>query len=94
MAPEAGTWHIRDTIHHSSGLECLMHKKFEPHMKFPSCKIGKSTLEDLPKLKDSATEPLYQVNMDSFLHQSLRLKGTIVQLFLLIGFPDTAGYME
>ncbi len=28
--------------------------------------IGKSTLEDLPKLKNSATEPLAQVNMDMF----------------------------
>ena len=28
--------------------------------------IGKSTLEDLPKLKDRATEPLHQVNMDIF----------------------------
>jgi hypothetical protein len=43
-----------------------MHKKFEQHMKCPSCMIGKSTREDLPKLKDRATEPLYQVNMDSF----------------------------
>ena len=28
--------------------------------------IGKSTLEDLPKLKNRATEPLAQVNMDLF----------------------------
>ncbi len=28
--------------------------------------MGKSTLEDLPTLKDRAIEPLYQVNMDSF----------------------------
>jgi hypothetical protein len=28
--------------------------------------IGKSTMEDLPKLKDRADEPLGQVNMDSF----------------------------
>ncbi len=28
--------------------------------------IGKSTLEDLPKLKDRSPEPLYQVNIDSF----------------------------
>ena len=28
--------------------------------------IGKSTLEDLPKLKDRAKEPLHQVNMDIF----------------------------
>ena len=57
---------IRDTIHHSAGLEELMSRKFDPHMKCPSCMIGKSTLEDLPKLKDRAEEPLAQVNMDSF----------------------------
>jgi hypothetical protein len=43
-----------------------MSKKFESHVKCPSCVIGKGTLEDLPKLKDRATEPLAQVNMDSF----------------------------
>ncbi len=38
------------------------------HTKCPSCMIGKSTLEDLPKLKDRAKEPLHQleVNMDIF----------------------------
>jgi hypothetical protein len=56
---------IRDTIHHSSGLESLMHKRFEQHTKCPSCMIGKATLEDLPKLKNCAAEPLGQVNMDS-----------------------------
>ena len=57
---------IRDTIHHSAGLEGLMSKKFESHAKCPSCMIGKSTMEDLPKLKDRAEEPLAQINMDSF----------------------------
>ncbi len=57
---------IFETLHHSAGLEELMSKKFDPHMKCPSCMIGKSTLEDLPKLKDRAEEPLAQVNMDSF----------------------------
>ncbi len=39
-----------------------------PYAQDPSCMIGKSTLEDLTKLKDGAKEPLYpgQVNMDSF----------------------------
>ncbi len=41
-------------------------KDIEEHTKYPSCMIGKSTLEDLPKLKDRATEPLHQVNMDIF----------------------------
>ena len=57
---------IRDSIHHSAGLEGLMPKKFESHAKCPSCMIGKSTMEDLPKLKDRADEPLGQVNMDLF----------------------------
>ena len=43
-----------------------MSKTFESHMKCPSFMIGKSTMEDLPKLKDRADEPLGQVNMDSF----------------------------
>ncbi len=48
------------------GLEDLRSRTFEVHTKCPSCMIGKSTLEDLPKLKDRATESLYQVNMDIF----------------------------
>jgi hypothetical protein len=50
-----------------------MHKKCEPHVKCPSCMIGKSTLEDLPKLKDRA--PLYQVNMDSFSSSVTSIEG-------------------
>ncbi len=37
--------------------------------------IGKSTLEDLPKLKDRATEPLWQVNMDSFSSSVTSIEG-------------------
>ena len=37
--------------------------------------IGKSTLEDLPKLKDRETEPLYQVNMDSFSSSVTSIEG-------------------
>jgi hypothetical protein len=53
---DAGGWDIarneivETIIHHSSGLKCPMHKKFEPHMKCPYC----MSLEDLPKLKDRA----------------------------------------
>ncbi len=59
---------IRDTIKHSEGLEDLQSSKYEEHVKCPCCMIGKSTLEDLPKLKNRATEPLAQrkVNMDLF----------------------------
>ncbi len=69
MSQKAGTCsnrNILDNIHHSSGLECLLHKKFEQHMKCPCCMIGKSTLQDLQKLKDRAIEPLRQVKMNSF----------------------------
>ena len=37
--------------------------------------IGKSTLEDLPKLKDRATKPLWQVNMDSFSSSVTSIEG-------------------
>ncbi len=37
--------------------------------------IGKNTHEDLPKLKDRATEPLYQVNMDSFSSSVTSIQG-------------------
>ncbi len=53
----------------------VMHKKFEPHMKFPSCMIGKSTVEELPKLKDRATEPLCQMNMDSLSSSVTSIEG-------------------
>ena len=43
-----------------------MSKKLPSHVKCPSCMIGKSTLEDLPNLKDRPEEPLEQVSMDSF----------------------------
>ena len=66
---------IRDTIHHSEGLDELVSKKFETHMKCSSCMIGKSTLEDLPKLKDRAEEPLHQVNMDSFSSSVTSIEG-------------------
>jgi hypothetical protein len=68
-------WHIslghysnRNIRNHSSLFwpRGLMSKKFEKHVKCSSCMIGKSTLEDLPKLKDRADKPLGQVYMDSF----------------------------
>ena len=37
--------------------------------------IGKSTLEDLQKLKDRATAPLWQVNMDSFSSSVTSIEG-------------------
>jgi hypothetical protein len=45
------------------------------NMSCPSCMIGKSTLEDLPKLKTRAMEPLVQVNMDIFLSSVQSIKG-------------------
>ncbi len=69
---------IRDTIYHSIGLEDLKTKKFDSHEKCRSCMIGKSTLEDLPKLKDRATEvtePQWQVKMDSFSSSVTSIEG-------------------
>ena len=66
---------IRETITHSTGLEDLQSRTFEEHTICPSCMIGKSTLEDLPKLKDRATEPLHQVNMDIFSSSVQSIKG-------------------
>ena len=43
---------IRDTVSHSTGLKDLPSKTFEANFKCPSRMIGKSTLEDLPKLQD------------------------------------------
>jgi hypothetical protein len=56
---------IRETITHSTGLEDLRSRTFVEHTKCPSCMIRESTFEDLPKLKDRATEPLHQVKMDT-----------------------------
>ena len=70
--------HSEATIHHSEGLDELVSKKFESHMKCSSCMIGnngKSTLEDLSKLKDRAEEPLHQVNMDSFSSSVTSIEG-------------------
>ena len=38
---------IRETIPHSDGLEDLVGRKFESHVKCPSCMIGRSTFENL-----------------------------------------------
>jgi hypothetical protein len=40
---------IKDTIIHSIGLEGLTGKRFKPDEKCPSCRIGKSTLENYPE---------------------------------------------
>ena len=56
--------------------------------------IGKSTLEDLPKLlKDRATEPLHQVNMDFFSSSIQSIEGYNYAVVLVIVIPDTDGYM-
>ncbi len=70
---------IRETITHSTGREDLRSRTFEEHTKCPSCMIGKRTLEDLPKLKDLATEPLHQVNMDIFSSSIQSIGATTIQ---------------
>ncbi len=67
-------------------------QKFEPHMKCPYCMIGKSTLEDLQKLKDGAPEPLYQVNMDSFSSSATSIEGCNDAVVFVVCNSD--GYME
>ena len=50
---------IRDTIKCVNGLESLKHMTCETHVMCPSCMIGKTTLDDLPKAKKVITNPLY-----------------------------------
>ena len=45
--------------------------------------IGKSTLEDLPKLKDRAKEPLHQVNMDIFSSSVQSIEGYFYAVILV-----------
>ena len=45
--------------------------------------IGKSTLEDLPKLKDRAKEPLHQVNMDLFSSSVQSIEGYFYAVILV-----------
>ncbi len=56
--------------------------------------IGKSTLEDLPKLKDRAPEPLYKVNMNSFSSSVTSIEGYNYAVVFVDVIPDTDGYME
>ncbi len=44
--------------------------------------IGKSTLEDLTKIKKSATEPLAQVNMDLFSSSVQSIEGNNYAVFV------------
>ncbi len=82
---------IRDTIKHSEGLDDLRSSTFEEHVKCPCCMIGKSTLEDLPRLRNRATEPLAKSIWTHLrFNQS---KGIIMQLYLLIVTPNTEIYM-
>jgi hypothetical protein len=56
-----------------------MPKKLMSNVNRPSCMIGKlpdkSTLEDVPKLKDQTDKPLGQVNMDSFSSSEQSIEG-------------------
>ncbi len=85
--------HTHDTIKHSEGLEDLQSKTFEEYVKCPSCMIGKSTLENLPKLKSRATEQPVQVNMDLFSSSVQSIEGYNYAVVLLTVISDTDGYM-
>ena len=74
---------IRETIAHSTGLEDLRSRTFDEHAKSPSCMIGKSTLEDLPKLKDHAEKPLHQVNMVIFSSSVQSIEGYFYAVVLV-----------
>ncbi len=45
---------IHDTIPYVKGLEELANKVYQQHTKCASCMIGKSALEDSPKLRTRA----------------------------------------
>ncbi len=53
---------IHDTIPYVKGLEELTNKVYQQHTKCASCMIGKSTLEDFPKLRTRADKPLKQLS--------------------------------
>ena len=74
---------IRETIAHSTGLDDLRSRTFDEHAKYPSCMIGKSTLEDLPNLKDCTKEPLHQVNMDIFSSSVQSIEGYFYAVVLV-----------
>ncbi len=84
-----------ETITHSTGLEDLRSRTFDEHTKCPPCMIGKSTLEDLPKLKDCAKEPLHQVNMDIFSSSVQSIEGQNYAVVLVdcnTGYRRLYGY--
>ena len=66
---------IKDTIHHSIGLEDLAKKRFKPDEKGPSCMIGKSTLENYPGSLEPAMRPLARVNMDLYSSSVTSIEG-------------------
>ena len=74
---------IQETIKHVIGLEELSQITYEKHTNCASCMIGKSTLEDLPKLKDRAKEPLRQVNMDLFSSSVQSIEGYFYAVILV-----------
>ena len=81
--PDGTNRTIGETIAHFAGLEDLWSRTFDEHAKCPSCMIGKSTLEDLPKLKDSTKEPLHQVNMDIFSSSVQSIEGYFYAVVLV-----------
>ena len=74
---------IKETLIHSTGLEDLRSKTFDEHAKCPSCMIGKSSLEELPKVKDRTKKPLHQANMDIFYSSVQSIEGYFYAVVLV-----------
>ena len=73
----ASNWTIRDTIKCAIGLESLKRMTFDTHVKFPSCIVGKATMEDFPKANRPTNKSLYQVHMESFSSSVKSIQGYI-----------------
>ena len=85
---------IEQTIQHSIGLEGPIGKRDPKDHKFPSCMIGKSTLENYPGSKEPDPGQWHWCIWMFFRHQWLQLKGIITPWLLLTAAPNIAGSIE
>ena len=80
---------IRKTIAHSIGLKDLQSARFDTHEKCPSCMIGKSHLENKPRRKEQAENPLGRTNFDIFSSSVVSIEG---YNFAVVITDDHMGY--
>ncbi len=66
---------IRKTTAHSIGPKDLQSARFDTHEKCPSCMIGKSHLENKPRRKERAENPLGRTNFDIFSSSVVSIEG-------------------